>query len=251
MNPIVLNHGLAQVRSYAWGNIAVNPDPPRVGEVTRISIPLANAGPAELVVEQIEVRLAQFGIGVPWKQLDPIGPFVLPPDEKHVEEVTVLWTPTHHGHCCVRAHIHVGDLPAPLIVGRNLNVVQAGKQESHWRVPFHLGNPDATRAPIVLQVGGNDAVAMTTAILRIAGQIVPPGQPVWLEPGETAPGELLLAARPGPQLDTVHTVEAYIGGRLIDGIQVEVKRPALTRRQASPAPDDILQGAQSTLALVS
>ena len=250
MNPIVLSHGLAQARSYAWGNIEVNPDPPQVGEVTRISFPLANAGPGELVVEQIEVHLAQFGIGVPWKQLDPIGPFVLPPDEKHVEEVVVEWTPTQRGHCCVRAQIHVRDLPVPLVVGRNLDVIQAGEQESHWRVTFQLGNPDTSRAPVLLHVGGNDEVTMTKALLRVAGRVVAPAQPVWLEPGETVEGELLLATRPGPELNTVHTVEAYIGDRLIDGIQVEVKRPALTRRQASPSPDDVLQGAQSTLAMV-
>ena len=141
------------MRPYGWGNIEVNPDPPRVGEVTRISFPLANADSGEIVIEQIDVRIAAFGMGVPWEQLDPIGPFVLPPDARHVEEATVEWIPTVGGHRCVRAYIHVRDLSAPVMVGRNLNVIQAGELESHWRVPFKLGNPDAARAPIVLQVG--------------------------------------------------------------------------------------------------
>jgi hypothetical protein len=154
-----------------------------------------------------------------------------------VEEATVEWIPTQGGHRCVRAYIHVRDLSAPLLVGRNLDVIQAGELESQWRVPFRLGNPDTARAPIVLHVGGNDAMSMMEAAVRIAGRIVAPGQPVWLEPGETVEGELVLGALPGPALDTVHTVEAYAGGRLIDGIQVEVKRPALTRGQAWPASD--------------
>jgi hypothetical protein len=228
----------------------VNPDPPRVGEVTRISFPLANADSGELVVDQIDVRIAPFGMGVPWEQLDPIGPFVLPPDARHVEEAMVEWIPTEGGHRCVRAYIHVRDLSAPLMVGRNLDVIRAGELESQWRVPFRLGNPHAARAPIVLQVGGNDAMTMTETAVRIAGRIVAPGRPVWLEPGETVEGELVLAALPGPALDTVHTVEAYTGGRLIDGIQVEVTRPLLTPRQAGPATDGSRQGAQATLVTV-
>lgn len=253
MKPIVPNHRPAHARPYAWGNIEVNPDPPRVGEVTRISFPLANAGSGELVVEQIDVRIAPFGMGVSWEQLDPIGPFVLPPDVRHVEEATVEWIPIENGHRCVRAYIHVRDLPSPLMVGRNLDVIQAGELESQWRVPFHLGNPDAARAAIVLQVGGNDAMTMTETAVRIAGRIVAPGRPIWLEPGETVEGELVLAALPGPALDTVHTVEAYAGGRLIDGIQVEVKRPALIQRQAQPTTDGdrhARHGAQSTLVTV-
>jgi hypothetical protein len=250
MKPIVLNHRLAHARPYAWGNIEVNPDPPRVGEVTHISFPLANAGSSELVVEQIDVRIAPFGMGMPWEQLDPIGPFVLPPDAGRVEEATAEWIPTEGGHRCVRAYIHVRDLSAPLMVGRNLDVIQAGEQESQWRVPFQLGNPKPVRAPIVLQVGGNDALTMTETGVRVAGRIVSPGQPVWLEPGETAEGELVLAALPGPALDTVHTVEAYAGGRLIDGIQVEVKRPALTRRQVRPATDGARHADKSILVMV-
>jgi hypothetical protein len=250
MNPIVLNRRPAQARPYAWGNIEVNPDPPHVGEVTRISFPLANAGSGDLVVEQIDASIAPFGIGMPWEQLDPIGPFVLPPDARHVEEATVEWIPTEGGHRCVRAYIHVRDLVEPLMVGRNLEVIRAGELESQWRVPFRLGNPDAARAPIVLQVGGNDAMTMTETAVRLAGQIVAPGRPVWLEPGETVEGEMVLAALPGPELDTVHTVEAYAGGRLIDGIQVEVKRPALTPRQAWPATDGARPEAQSALVTV-
>src|SRR5215469_1612268 len=142
MKPIELNRRPPHVRPYAWGNIEVNPDPPRVGEVTRISFPLANAGSGELVVEQIDVRIAPFGMGMPWEQLDPIGPFVLPPDAGRVEKATAEWIPTEGGHRCVRAHIHVRDLSAPLMVGRNLDVIQAGEQESQWRVPFQLGSPN-------------------------------------------------------------------------------------------------------------
>jgi hypothetical protein len=250
MNPIVPNHPPVHARPYAWRNIEVNPDPPRVGEVTRISFPLANADRGELVVEQIDVRIALFGMGMPWENLDPIGPFVLPPDPGHVEEATVEWIPTVGGHRCVRADIYVRDLPTPLLVRRNLDVIQADELESHWRIPFQLGNPDAARAPIFLKIGANNAMTMTEAAVQIAGRIVAPGHPVWLEPGETVGGELLLAALPGLELDTVHTVEAYAGGRLIDGIQIEVRRPALTPRQERPVTDSALCDVQSTLVTV-
>lgn len=216
----------AQVRPYAWNSVSVNPNPPRVGAVTRIGFPLANPGPGEVVVERIDVRIAQFGMGVPWEQLPPIGPFRLPPDATRIEDAFVEWTPTHGGHRCVRAHIHVEGMNSPLLVACNLDVIQAGAHENSWRVPFHLGNPEREPAPIVLRLGADDADDVRMA-LRVAGRDVPAGRPLWLRPGEVVDAELRLFAPPGPALDAVRTVEAFIGNRLIDGIQVSVYRPAL------------------------
>ncbi len=223
----------ARVRPYAWSSVTVNPNPPRVGEVTRIGFPLANPGPGDVLVERIEVAIARFGMGVPWEQLDPIGPYRLPPDPQRVEDAYVEWTPQRGGHRCVRAFIHVQGMADPLLVGRNLDVIEAGAEETAWRVRFHLGNPEQEPAPIVLRLGADDQLPVGMA-LQVAGRMVPPGRPVWLRPGEIVEAELDLNAPAGPALAAVRTVEAFIGGRLIDGIQVAVLRPALAERRPRP-----------------
>jgi hypothetical protein len=217
----------AHVRPYSWGSISVNPDPPRVGEVTRISFPLANPGPGEVVVERIEVRIAGFGMGVPWEELDPIGPFHLPPDAGRIEEATVEWTPEQGGHRCVRASIHVRGVESPTVVGRNLDVIRAGAYESSWRVPFRLGNPERVRAPIMLRLDGEGDSDLLAAAVRVGGRMMRADRPIWLDAGEEVEAELHLIAQQGRALEAVRTVEAYIADRLLDGIQVTVLRPAL------------------------
>lgn len=212
-------------RLYAWGSISVNPDPPRVGEVCAITYPLLNPGPDDVVVERIETRVARFGIGVAWETLPAIGPFTLSPDDHAIERATVRWTPRDGGHRCVRAAIHVKGLPFVCEVGRNLQVIEAAAEETFWRVPFLLGNPEPNAAPIELRIGGNEPVALD-AWARVRGEIVRPDRSVWLEAGEQTEAELLIRARTDAPLRHVRTVEATIRGRLLDGIQVNVSRPA-------------------------
>lgn len=217
----------ARVQPYAWGSVMVNPNPPRVGEVTRIGFPLANPGPGEVVVKRIDVGVARFGMGLPWEDIGSLGPIRLAPDPAHVEDVFVEWTPAQGGHRCVRARIHVKGAPVPLMVGCNLDVIEAGASESNWRVPFHLGNPNQVRAPIVLRMALEGEAGDLGALVQVGGRLVQPGQPVWMEPGEIAPAEVRFAAPPGRALDAVQRIEAWIGARLIDGIQVTLRRPAL------------------------
>jgi hypothetical protein len=244
------------MRPYAWGSITVNPNPPRVGEVTRIGFPLANPGPGEVIVERIDVRVAGFGMGVGWEDAGSLGPITLAPDPNHVEETFVEWTPTTGGHRCVRAQIYVQGMESALTVGRNLDVIEAGATETRWGVPFHLGNPEPVRAPIVLrleQEAESDS-AFLRALLRVDGRPVAPGQPVWLEPGQEVAAELHLVAPPGQALAAAQRVEAWIGDRLIDGIEVAIHRPALARPQP-PAWDDgeragVLVGARELAAVI-
>jgi hypothetical protein len=231
----------AHVRPYAWGSVSVNPDPPRVGEVTQITFPLANPGPGAVVVERIEVGIAAFGVGMPWEQLDPIGPFHLPPADGQIVEASAAWTPQQGGHRCVRAHIFVQGMDSPLLVGRNLDVIRANAHEGSWRLAFRLGNPERVRAPIELRVDGTGDADQVEIRLRVGERWVHANRPIWLKPGEEVGAELHLAAEPGRALDATHTVEAYIGNRLVDGIQVSVVRPALAvpleSRAAIPAPE--------------
>jgi hypothetical protein len=222
----------SQARAYAWGCVSVNPNPPRVGEVTRISFPLANPGPGDVTVQRIEIAIAQFGMGMRWEQLDPIGPFQLPPNPRHVEHASIEWTPRAGGHRCVRGTIHVADA-APIMVGRNLEVINAGAEESEWSVPFHVGNPEAERAPVLLRLGADDALPVAMG-LAVAGRPLPFDEPLWLGPGEEVDATLHLRAAPGQALAAVRTVEAFIGARLLDGIQVTLLRPALVAHAPEP-----------------
>ena len=223
----IIPHVRSRSQPYAWGCISVNPDPPRVAEVTRITFPLLNPGPDDQSVERIEVKVAQFGIGVQWEDLPVIGPFALPADPDRVVEASVDWTPRAGGHRCVRARIHVAGLAEPCAVGCNLHVIEAGADERDWSVPFRLGNPERVRAPIRFQIGGNNLAAIRAA-MRVAGRGVPLDQPVWLAPGEEVEAELLLRAQLDGALNHVRTLEAWVHGHLIDGIHVTVRRPAAT-----------------------
>jgi hypothetical protein len=245
MRAIVPNRP-AQARPYAWAQVRVDPNPPRVGSPMRITYPLANPDPKPVVVERIVTRIAQFGMGVPWEELAPIGPFELPPDPRHVVEAAVDWVPQTGGHRCIRAEIFVAGAPQALLVGRNLDVIRADAYDTTWRVPFHVGNPEPEAAPIMIRMAaldGSDALRMA---LRVAGRRVREGEPVWLRPGEVVPAELELLAAQGPALEAIRTVEATIAGRLIDGIQVTLMRPALVMRPPHPAyTEDALAAEQS------
>jgi hypothetical protein len=205
-----------------------------------------------MVVERIAVKIALFGMGVRWEELDPIGPFRLPADPRRVEEATVEWTPKQGGHRCVRASIHVRDLSDPLLVARNLHVVQAAAYEDEWRVPFRLGNPERERAPIMLRLDERGATDVLEADVHVGRRVVPADQPVWLRPGEEVDAELRLRAPAGQALEAIRAVEAYIAGHFIDGIQVTVHRPAMAAlaRQPWAPPQFALAERQAEMARV-
>ncbi len=215
----------ARSRPYAWGCISVNPDPPSVGGMTTLTFPLANPGPDEVIVERIDARVALFGMGVQWEHLPSAGPFHLPPDPRHVEQAAIEWVPRVGGHRCVRATIRVKGMEEVCEVGRNLHVIEAAAEEEFWRVPFRLGNPERHRAPILLRFGGNDAPAIDV-LVRVGEQVVPLDRPIMLRPEEDVQAEMLLRARTDAALHHIRTVEALIEGRMLDGIQVTVCRPA-------------------------
>jgi hypothetical protein len=229
MRAIVPNRP-AQARPYAWTQVRVEPNPPRVGSPMRITYPLSNFESYPVVVERIVTRLAHFGMGVPWEELAPIGPFELPPDPRHVVEATQDLVPQTGGHRCIRAQIFVEHMPEPLTVGRNLDIIEANADDTIWRVPFHLGNPGTVAAPIAVRMAALDASDVLQAQLRVAGRALRPGEPVWLRPGEVVPAELELLAEEGPALEAVRTVEAIVAGRLIDGIEIHLSRPAVSVR---------------------
>jgi hypothetical protein len=214
-------------RSYAWGSISVDPDPPQVGKATKIEFPLMNPGPDDVVVERIEVSVAEFGIGVQWRQLEAIGPFALPADPHRIEHATLEWFPASAGHRCVRASIYLRGATAPFTIGRNLHVIEAAADQDTWTVRFRLGNPEPVAAPIVLTVGGNYPRELE-AVLRVNGRALPADSPIILGPGEEVDAALLLRARSEHALHVVRTVEATINDRLIDGIQIMLERPAHT-----------------------
>lgn len=214
-------------RPYAWGSISVDPDPPRVGHATKIEFPLMNPGPDDVLVERIEVAVAEFGIGVQWRQLEAIGPYALPADPHRIQHASLEWVPTSAGHRCVRASIYLRGATAPFTIGRNLHVIEAAAAEDAWTVRFRLGNPEPVAAPIVLTIGGNYPRELE-AVLRVNGRALPADRPITLEPGAQVDAELQLRARSEHALHVVRTVEATINGRLIDGIQIMLERPART-----------------------
>src|SRR5258708_13839577 len=82
---------------YACQGISVNPNPPRVGEVTTLALALKNTGPEAITINRIQFMVAGFGMGLGWEQLPPIEHLILPADPQHVEDVAVARTPPHRG----------------------------------------------------------------------------------------------------------------------------------------------------------
>ena len=224
MEAIDLNHP-GRLHRYACTSLTVTPNPPKVGEVTTLGLAFKNPGPDPIIVKRIALRVSHFGMGIGWEELPPVGPFHLAADPTHVEQVKIEWTPTKGGHRCVHGQIHVEGQASPLWVGRNLDIIGAGADERNWRIPFYLGNPEEERLPIILQMGANEPEAVGARVI-VAGRLVRAGQPIWLNGKEEVEAELLLRARTNDALEYVQTVEAFVAGKFIDGIQVEVHRPA-------------------------
>ncbi len=235
MEAIQLNNAPLMHR-YACQGITVNPNPPRVGEVATLALALKNTGPEAITINRIQFMVAGFGIGLGWEQLPPIEHIILPADPQHVEDVAVKWTPTRGGHRCVRVTIEADVLPQPLRIGRNLEVIESTADRRTWQVPFRLGNPENERMPVILELGGDNADGVDVVVL-INGRPVGAGRPVWLHAREEVEARLLLRARTEEAISALKTVEAHIQGRFIDGIQVEVYRPAYTSRRPMMEPE--------------
>lgn len=228
---------------YACRSISVTPSPPRIGEATTLALAFKNTGPEAITLTRIQFLIAAFGMGLGWEQLPAIEHLCLPANPQHVEEVAVQWTPTRGGHRCVRVIIESDVLPQPLRIGRNLEIIKSTADRNTWHVPFHLGNPENERMPVMLELGG-DHTDGVDAIVLINGRPVHRGQPVCLNAGEAADARLLLRARTPEAIRAVKTVEASIQGRFVDGIQIEVYRPAFIGRSPLREPE---QGMRSKL----
>jgi hypothetical protein len=228
---------------YASRGIIVSPNPPQVGTPTTIELHLQNPGPGALTISRIETRVAQFGMGVTWEELPQLGPFHLPANPAHVEKITQQWTPQVGGHRCVRANIFTDQLPQPLHIGRNLHVIEAEAEMVRWQVPFRLGNPEQERKPVVLTVE-QDHPREVLAIVMVKGRIVPVGEPIWLAAGEEVDASVLVRARTRSAIESINNIEASIDGRMIDGIQIIVQRPAQLQHPIYHAAEQTYVGTQ-------
>jgi len=220
-------NGVTRIDRYACRSISVNPNPPHVGEATTLALALKNTGLEAITINRIQFMVAAFGMGVGWEQLPPIEHINLPADPQYIEEVAVQWTPTRGGHRCVRVTIEADVLPQPLRIGRNLQVIESTADRRTWQVPFRLGNPENEHMPVMLELGGDNADGVDATVL-INGRPVHTGRPVWLNAREEVDARLVLRARTQEAIGALKTVEAYIQGRFIDGIQIEVYRPVYT-----------------------
>jgi hypothetical protein len=234
MEAMQLNQFDHHRQRYASRNIIVSPNPPQVGTPTTIELQLQNPGPEAFTISRIETKVAQFGMGVTWEELPQLGPFHLPANPAHVEKITQQWTPLVGGHRCVRASIFIDHLPQPLCIGRNLQVIEAEAEMVRWQVPFRLGNPEQERKPVILTVE-QDHPREVLAMVMVKERIVHIGEPIWLAAGEEVDALLLLRARTHSAIESINNIEASIDGRLIDGIQIIVQRPAQLQHPIYPA----------------
>ncbi len=224
MEPIPIT-GHQQLHPYACRGLSIDPDPPEVGQPSLISLLLVNSDPLPLTVSHVEFSVARFGIGVlEPEHLPPLGPFVMPADPDHTELVRVTWTPGESGHRCVQALIHIAGCSQPQRLRRNVLVLEeVDSSRREWQIPFRLGNPDTEPAALVLSTVG-DAARSVAALMMVKGRYVPLGQPIQMAPREEVDAMLVLLAPRAATGEIALGLEATSGGRLIDGIQLEVRR---------------------------
>jgi hypothetical protein len=223
MAPIQIDNAqITAFSGYSGEGITITPDP-QVGKTSTITISMQNVGTSPIVVRRIEPKLAQFGIGMTWTSLPTLDGLILPAD-RTTKEVSFEWTPTMSGHRCFRAFIQTTHSPQPLCVGRNLHIIKADVTQSHWQVPFHLGNPQEKPMPIYVTLHG---AAQVEAQVLVQETLIQPGKPIWLRAGEEVSGMVLLRAKTSDAIEGCHVrVEGTVGGQFLDGLQVEVSRPA-------------------------
>lgn len=196
-----------------------------IHQPTTLTLMLANPGPDMVTVQRVAFRVALFGMGMPWEDLEPLGPFTLAADPGKTHTITRPWTPTVSGHRCVCATVDLAD--RQIMARRNLDVIEANAHERLWQRGFHIGNPTPARAPVAIVVGG-DQTALDTHLI-VDGRHHRPDQPIWLDAGAAVEARLLLHARTPDAISATHTIEVYLGGQFLDGIALMVSRPALVR----------------------
>src|SRR5258708_11367570 len=131
-----------RMHRYACQGISVNPNPPRVGEVTTLALALKNTGPEAITINRIQFMVAAgFGMGLGWEQLPPIEHLILPADPQHVEDVAVEKTPPNGGYPCVRVNLAAEVLAQPLRIGRTLQVIESTPDRRASAYAFRLGHP--------------------------------------------------------------------------------------------------------------
>jgi hypothetical protein len=239
-NGAVFSNSLASQR-YASGAISVAPNPPLVGVPARITLRLKNLSMEPLMVSRVETQVARFGMGLTWKELPALGPIHLPADPRHVEEVTIHWIPTACGHRCVHSSIFLENAAEPVLVGCNLHVIESESERAHWVVPFRVGNPEDVRMPVALVLNGDDPAV--GARILVQNRELRAGELLWLETHEERDALLLLQAPGDAALSSTVNVEAMLGVRFLDGIQVILHRPARpvqTKRQTAHAFDEAI-----------
>lgn len=218
--------------SYTSQGIAITPDPPQVGIPATITLELSNTGTQPLTVQRIEPMVAQFGMGLTWERLSPLEPFTIAPNQ--VERVDIHWTPSIGGHRCLRAYIYTDLSESPLRVGRNMRVIESETATQFlWRVPFAPGNPQDRPAPVLLALKHDPHVQ---ASLVIKERLLLSGETVELAAREEAQGTLLLLAEAKDALESAITVEAFIQGQFLDGVEVTIRKPALEQTDQANRP---------------
>src|SRR6266568_1844523 len=123
MQAFHLNDNLLQ-HPYASRSIAVNPNPPQVGQPSTLALALLNPEPTELLITRVQFKIALFGMGVKWEELPPLTDITLSARNSEQQIISTTWTPTSDGHRCVRATVEIRDQPAPLTFRRNLQVIE-------------------------------------------------------------------------------------------------------------------------------
>jgi hypothetical protein len=237
MTAVQLNHNR---HSYTSHSITITPNPPQVGIPATITLELSNTGTEPLTVQRIESRVAQFGMGVPWETLTPLGPFTIAP--KQVKHVTIEWTPSVGGHRCLQALIYTDLSPSPVRIGRNMYIIDAKTTtQPLWEVPFAIGNPTDQPAPVLLRIEHDPHIQ---ALLLVKNRVLYPGETIELVAKEEAQGNLLLWAETPDALNSAIAVEAFINGQFLDGIEVTVRKPA---HKPGNEAEDTQSGMQSPL----
>lgn len=149
---------------YAESEIIVRPYPPREREPTEICVELRNPASVEQVMF-LDLRWAEFGVGLPWHLIRTLGPIFVPPQGMAIP--CTMWVAPHGGLYGFEVEVHIDGVQQSFFSQRVIDVGEILLPNQPEAFTFPVGNPFPH--PIIVTLG---------AIRRL------PQWEVWLEPNE-------------------------------------------------------------------
>jgi hypothetical protein len=219
-------------RGYAESEIGIDPDPPKLGQRTRVSTVLQNSSEETLTVA-LKFGWARFGVGIPFSNtgMVPVSrTLTLSPHMTDTAEV--IWTPTYTGSHCIRVLLSdVNGVYEPQESQRNVRVLERPPCGQNRTYSFTVYNDSPFAATVDLGLVTFDVPVdwIVTTVPSDTLELSPYSEGTVLVHVQIPCPTSLSVLRTRQEIDALQQaaggvptvdVEAYIDGDLVSGIEL-------------------------------